>query len=1311
MTTLQDNQFIIELNEAGMKYYINSIFASDFIHDFGGSSNKRLNSLGKKVDEMRKMIGFDVLVGGRVATAQPFATSQPFIQDNDSNMGQYLDLPKSKVPVATNITQGFPPVPPPLATNITEGFPPVPPPLATNITEGFPPVPPPVAIKTTGVSPAVLPRATETTESLDHFANIDPQYIEYVYINSVLDENYGSYDILEPNDSVISDYELEAARKILELKGKIREDTMTDEPENLAMLHKSLNYELNEYASEIILGITSYIGSKQITIDEPSTSIETTDTSRLMGGGVGRHLGGRAKRGGGSGDSAPSGALAAASLPTTINQTYDSIISANSTLRVKIEKSYDKTINEVIANIIENQDSEELTNLLIDLYNIEVSKKEELEILDESIYKYIDSYFDYILPDYIIPDNASATSTTVSPKFWFPKPNTDNLTPKQVKQYFKLRAELNDIVNKYFVYTVSTTRSGAMYQGIRVLEPMPINAIINNLLYVIFNQPQTERLIIDIDAKKRIIESEYVIESIRNSISSLCEVQVQDRDNFIRKLLLNGDWETITDHDSFAIELLHSSYFNSIMKEIILNKLKATKLVHDYDDVRVRGEVSSVASDILARRRDTDWQVEQDIDSINRLFAGIAGADDIVSVSSSQSIYRGGAPPAQPIKDGGCINGVTICNEIKQVCSEIGSMTPDDIKAGSTKIVQIFELQDQLVNELFDTSQIQTTTQMYLNKIKNDIQFKYSKLQRARPKQIQDFSVIVGNMYEELKNKYCSDFFSDEKKRVKIEQKEKKKTDTDKKREEAGRINVEWSNKLTEYVARSSLIITESVVYDDSSNTYKINERELNRIKEKINFSENDSIGNWLFYLSILRVLLHQADYLKDNKETMNGYLTDVGDAGNSIANTKGVLDEKTIESARIILEKLFPRKNINQDSILSKWKSNKSLINNALSKWPLKLSSANSFCPLSSINDGQPTCSSYSKEKKKNNIEVANMNVQFQDDENSSFYNLINIMASSSPPRGSQNIDFNICKIIVNAYLGSGFQDTTVVSGENTRVMSGNLVFQKNINLNIEADDKTLDAVNVLRTVIDTLREMWRGIYNSYTSTGIPVPGPEEMSNTCWDAMLSKYNYYNFLSCSHFKALGDTTQELNGALKFGGYTSAGIRNYPSNQIYFAGIPSNRRNTSSPVSNSTGTFVTGNIVPFNAQGNAPRGTLSNDRQAGARSIWLLTCLSPDVINQDAIGGYSSRDEYILARAVDESRGEKRGDIDSNTIVQNAKRQKRGGTSIYGKKTRIVKKHKKRTRVLKKKHGSKKTRITKKSNKKTRITKKLKNYKI
>lgn len=1301
MTALQDNQFMIELNEAGMKYYINSIFASDFIHDFGGSSNKRLNSLGKKVDEMRKMIGFDVLVGGRVATAQPF------IQDTNSNMGQYLDVVKPKVPDATKITEVFPPVPPP-DTNRTESLllPPVPPPRAT---------------------------ATETTETLDPFVNIHPQYIEHVYINSLLDENYGSYDILEPNASVISDYEIEAARKILELKGKIREDTMTDEPEKLAMLHKSLNYELNEYASEIILGVTSYISSKQIEIDEPSPGIETTETSTSMGGRTGRHLGGRAKRGGGylddlinyfsdgSGatgfapavsasisDSIPSSAfgvapsaLATASLPTINNPTYDSIISANSILRVKIEKSYDKAIDEVFANIVENQNSEELTNLLIDLYNIKVSKKEELELLDESIDKYIDSYIGYI------PDSA-----TVSPKFWFPKPNTDNLDSQQVKQYFKLRAELNDIVNKYFVYTVSITRRGTPYQLTRVLEPLPINAIINHLLYVIFNQPRTESLIIDIDDKKRIIESEYAIESIRNSISSLCEVQNRGSEsplsvqysNFIKKILLNGEWETIKNNDLFAIELLHSSYFNSIMKEIILNKLKTTKLIRDYDDVRVRGKVSSVASGLVDHRREDDWQAEQDINSINRLFDEIAGVGD--TVSESQSTYTGGAPPAQPIKDGGCINGITICNEIKEVCSEIGSMTPDDIKedikAGSTKIVQIFELHDQLVNELFETSQIQTTTQTYLNKIKKDIQFKYSKLQRARPKQIQDFSVIVGNMYEELKNKYCSDFFSEEKKRVKIEQNEKKKTDTDKKREEAGRINVEWSNKLTEYVARASLIITESVVYDDSSNTYKINERELNKIKEKINFSENDSIGNWLFYLSILRVLLHQADYLKDNKETMNGYLTDVGDAGISIANTKGVLDEKTIESARIILEKLFPRKNINQDSILSKWKSNKSLINNALSKWPLKLSSANSFCPLSSINDGQPTCSSYSKEKKKNNIEVANMNVQFQDDENRSFYNLINIMESSSPPRGSQNIDFNICKIIVNAYLGNGFQDTDD--------MRGNLVFQKNINLNIEADDKTLDAVNVLRTVIDTMREMWRGIYNSYTSTGIPVPSPEEMSNTCWDAMLSKYNYYNFLSCSHFKALGDTTQELNGALKFGGYTSAGIRNYPSNQIYFASIPNNRTNTSSPISNSTGTFVSGNIVPFNSQGNAPRGTLSNDRQAGARSIWLLTCLSPDVINQDAIGGYSSRDEYILARAVDESRGEKR-DIDSNTIVQNAKRQKRGGTSIYGKKTRIVKKHKKRTRVLKKNRGSKKTRITKKSNKKTRITKKLKNYKI
>ena len=56
----ETNQLNIELPDSGMLYYINNIFASDFIHDFrfGGAGTERLNSLANKVEEIRKMIGF-----------------------------------------------------------------------------------------------------------------------------------------------------------------------------------------------------------------------------------------------------------------------------------------------------------------------------------------------------------------------------------------------------------------------------------------------------------------------------------------------------------------------------------------------------------------------------------------------------------------------------------------------------------------------------------------------------------------------------------------------------------------------------------------------------------------------------------------------------------------------------------------------------------------------------------------------------------------------------------------------------------------------------------------------------------------------------------------------------------------------------------------------------------------------------------------------------------------------------------------------------------------------------------------------------
>jgi hypothetical protein len=173
---------------------------------------------------------------------------------------------------------------------------------------------------------------------------------------------------------------------------------------------------------------------------------------------------------------------------------------------------------------------------------------------------------------------------------------------------------------------------------------------------------------------------------------------------------------------------------------------------------------------------------------------------------------------------------------------------------------------------------------------------------------------------------------------------------------------------------------------------------------------------------------------------------------------------------------------------------------------------------------------------------------------------------------------------------------------------------------------------------------------------TSFSDKSPEYISNLCWNAMLTKYNYFNFLQCSHLKALGDSTQELNGALKYGGYTSPGIRMYTENEssatapsatvkkrkkenvninIYFNSIPASDSRTNTSTSEVL-EIDAGNIEPYDAGGDALRGTLSNDRQAGPRSIWLLTCLPPNVINNKAFGGYSgpkaNTGDFVLAVA-------------------------------------------------------------------------------
>lgn len=170
---------------------------------------------------------------------------------------------------------------------------------------------------------------------------------------------------------------------------------------------------------------------------------------------------------------------------------------------------------------------------------------------------------------------------------------------------------------------------------------------------------------------------------------------------------------------------------------------------------------------------------------------------------------------------------------------------------------------------------------------------------------------------------------------------------------------------------------------------------------------------------------------------------------------------------------------------------------------------------------------------------------------------------------------------------------------------------------------------------------------------------------------MLSKEKYTTFLQSMHVKYLGDGMQEDNGAGKWGLYTTAGYRNYAGgngrtadNITYFSTGGNNMEAgpwvpwpQSIPVEAAQdplygrgifGSAARGTIEPFTLNGDARRVTLSGDRQAGARSIWWLTCVPNRYVNQYAIGGYNS--EFSSERSNRPKEGQISKDVPHSPIL-------------------------------------------------------------
>jgi hypothetical protein len=621
-----------------------------------------------------------------------------------------------------------------------------------------------------------------------------------------------------------------------------------------------------------------------------------------------------------------------------------------------------------------------------------------------------------------------------------------------------------------------------------------------------------------------------------------------------------------------------------------------------------------------------------------------------------------------------CVSVSKKLNEIKQKAGEFKTIELLTIKEKGLLIIRELNiLVDELFTILFGEERNERVEKLLKNS-KNSMVSLYSSisaklmgsLSRNKLDSLDRLVKEISDIYEKIVKDNCGKIFSKRREEEEAEARLLKEQAEELKRSQEGLINKDWANQLTIYVARSTLIITKAI---DRDGVIRGDILELR--KPPTGTSSPKILGNWLMYILHLFVLLKEADYLTTSNQTiLNRFLREQGI--DKQPSFKGSLDDKTIQGMEYVLNRYFLNQLISNNykeeglfmNDFSRWKSRagskgKTLINNAVVNWPNPLSDTDSFCPMSSINDAQSNCGSYREALKNKILEVADINITFQElEEESLYYNLRYLV------RNEPRLEPDECTILVDVYLGDGMDDITT-----SPVIRQNLFISKTTNMNIPSSspDKLMGACNVLSNLLSTIEFMWRTAAISF-----PNKSPDQKSDLCWSSMLTKHNYYDFLKSSHLKALGDSTQELNGALKFGGYTSAGKRTYTGDVIYYYG------------GTATNTNI-GNIEPFDENGDAFRGTLSNDRQAGTRTLWLLTCLPNEVINQRSFGGLSVNSEPMYKNASD-ARG---------LVLVSAVPEPK--SSVAKASTQTRKKGGKLTRISKKNRISKKYRL--KSNKK------------
>jgi len=252
--------------------------------------------------------------------------------------------------------------------------------------------------------------------------------------------------------------------------------------------------------------------------------------------------------------------------------------------------------------------------------------------------------------------------------------------------------------------------------------------------------------------------------------------------------------------------------------------------------------------------------------------------------------------------------------------------------------------------------------------------------------------------------------------------------------------------------------------------------------------------------------------------------------------------------------------------------------INNAVSA-PFALGSVNSnfFCPISSVMDNMPICSTTTTAQLKNGLETGIMDVMIRDNPTTMTYRVRVVPnADSSGAKIAAYVQIND-EVLINVGDGDTSAGTTWPGGSNPAIV---------VNL-LGGDPNPMDAKTCLRGIF----EAYHNILTDPRITSYENLLDQLSNNPTATNPLPSQLRRVILEASFQKSLGDILQELAGVADNGGYES--IANNP--QYFPAGVP---------------IFGTGDA----------RLQLNNDRPSAVRTL-LLILYATQGINPNVIAGF------------------------------------------------------------------------------------------